>query len=123
LNNIRKFTEGRNGNNHSTFANQKGGVGKTTTAVNLAASLWLTAAPAGCLLLVDSDPQGSNATSGVGINKREMKPYYLRYLHGRLPGGADSSFRTKFQNLDLIPSSIDLAGAEIELVEMAIPSP
>ena len=96
------------------FANQKGGVGKTTTAVNLSAALAYRTR--GRVLLVDSDPQG-NATSGLGINKREIKSsIYNVIIEGEDPENA--IIRTKYKNLDILPSSIDLAAAEIELVDM-----
>ena len=96
------------------FANQKGGVGKTTTAVNLSAALAYRTR--GRVLLVDSDPQG-NATSGLGINKREVKHSVYDVVLGNC-SAKDAVIRTKYKNLDVIPSSIDLAAAEIELVEM-----
>ena len=96
------------------FANQKGGVGKTTTAVNLSAALAYRTR--GRVLLVDSDPQG-NATSGLGINKREVKHSVYDVVIGSC-GAKDAVVRTKYKNLDIMPSSIDLAAAEIELVEM-----
>ena len=96
------------------FANQKGGVGKTTTAVNLSAALAYRTR--GRVLLVDSDPQG-NATSGLGINKREVKHSVYEVVLGNC-GAKDAVIRTKYKNLDIIPSSIDLAAAEIELVDM-----
>ena len=96
------------------FANQKGGVGKTTTAVNLSASLAYRTR--GRVLLVDSDPQG-NATSGLGINKREVKHSVYDVVIGNC-SAKDAVIRTKYKNLDIIPSSIDLAAAEIELVDM-----
>ncbi len=96
------------------FANQKGGVGKTTTAVNLSAALAYRTR--GRVLLVDSDPQG-NATSGLGINKREVKHSVYDVVLGNC-GPKDAIIRTKYKNLDVIPSSIDLAAAEIELVDM-----
>ena len=96
------------------FANQKGGVGKTTTAVNLSAALAYRTR--GRVLLVDSDPQG-NATSGLGINKREVKHSVYDVVLGTC-SAKDAVIRTKYKNLDIIPSSIDLAAAEIELVDM-----
>jgi len=95
------------------FANQKGGVGKTTTAVNLAAEI---GAMGKKVLMVDIDPQG-NATSGLGIDKRAGAPstYNLLIANERIE---DVLVHTEFKNLDLLPSNINLAGVEIELVEM-----
>ena len=91
--------------------NQKGGVGKTTTAVNLAAGLALAEHPT---LLVDLDPQG-NATSGLGIQKADLYPTIYHVLLG-----SESLVRalqpTALTHLRLLPSDIDLVGAEIELV-------
>ena len=94
-------------------ANQKGGVGKTTSVINLTAGLGKSGKKC---LLVEIDSQG-NSTSGLGINKREVE----RSTYDLLTGEERASqvvLKTEFKNVDLIPSSIDLAAAEIELVEL-----
>jgi chromosome partitioning protein len=93
------------------IANQKGGVGKTTTAVNLAANL---AAAEWSTLLIDLDPQG-NATSGLGVEVTEMMPSSYEVLLGITPIG-DAAVSVYFDQLDLVPSARRLVGAEVELV-------
>ena len=95
------------------IANQKGGVGKTTTAVNLAASL---AAAEKKTLLVDGDPQG-NATSGVGITREQMRLTVYEAILGETSLSDVRLRAVQFPYLDVAPATPDLAGAEIELVE------
>jgi len=93
------------------ITNQKGGVGKTTSTVNLGASLALLGEK---VLLVDIDPQG-NATSGVGINKGDMNECVYDVIVNGLDA-AEVCVPTEVDNLSIIPATIQLAGAEIELV-------
>jgi chromosome partitioning protein len=95
------------------IANQKGGVGKTTTAVNLAASL---AAAEKRTLLIDGDPQG-NATSGVGITPEQFTHTVYDVLLGQADIATARVTGVQFPTLDVVPATPDLAGAEVELVD------
>lgn len=96
-----------------SFANQKGGVGKTTSCVNVASC----AAEKGLrVLLIDSDPQG-NSTSGVGVMKKNIgKTVYDVLLNNATP--EEAIVKTEFKNLSLVPSTLNLAGAEFELFDI-----
>ncbi|HSQ31073.1 MAG TPA: AAA family ATPase [Gemmatimonadaceae bacterium] len=95
------------------IANQKGGVGKTTTAVNLAASL---AAAEQRTLLIDGDPQG-NATSGIGVDRASIGTTVYDVLVGDRQIRDATVRHVHFDLLDVVPATPDLAGAEVELVE------
>lgn len=94
-----------------SICNQKGGTGKTTTAVNLSSAL---AALDKRILIVDIDPQG-NATSGVGVNKNEIKKSVYDILLNKI-SAQEAIVETNYKNLHIVPCNINLTGAEIELV-------
>ena len=96
-----------------SFSNQKGGVGKTTSCVNIGAQI---ANKGKKVLIIDMDPQG-NATSGLGIAKSKVKKTIYDVIIGQAPI-EDAIIKTRFKNLSVISSNIDLAGAELELHEL-----
>lgn len=93
------------------IANQKGGVGKTTTSINLSAALAMKGMK---VLTIDSDPQG-NATSGLGLEKKDLTNTIYELMMGDCDI-KDCIYPSAVKNLDVIPSNVDLAGAEIELI-------
>lgn len=95
-----------------SFSNQKGGVGKTTSAVNIAASLGVLGHK---VLIIDLDPQG-NATSGVGISKKTLKKSTFDVLVGNC-SAREAILETQFENLSIMPAHISLAGAEYNLYQ------
>lgn len=96
-----------------SFANQKGGVGKTTSAINIAAGTGLKGKKT---LLLDCDPQG-NASSGVGIRRNRIGATTYDILIGRARA-EDAIIKTDYQNLSVLPSSMPLAAAELELADL-----
>lgn len=96
-----------------SFSNQKGGVGKTTSCVNISAQI---ANKGKRVLMIDMDPQG-NATSGLGLSKSKNKKTIYDVIIGKCDI-KDAIIKTKFKNLSVVPANIDLAGAEIELYDL-----
>ena len=97
-----------------SFSNQKGGVGKTTSCVNISAQI---ANKGKKVLMIDMDPQG-NATSGLGLQKSKIKKTIYDVIIGKCDI-KDAIIKTRFKNLSVVPASIDLAGAELELYELS----
>ena len=95
--------------------NQKGGVGKTTTNINLAACLAIKGKK---ILILDIDPQG-NTTSGVGISKKDLDITTHEILVEDTYHPEEAIISTGIENLDIMPASVQLAGAEVELIELA----
>lgn len=101
-----------------SLVNQKGGVGKTTSSINLAASLGVLKKK---ILLVDLDPQG-NTTTGIGINKADIGKSIYDLLIDKA-SLSETIIKTKFKNLYVVPATINLAGADIELIDKALVDP
>src|SRR5690606_10078719 len=96
---------------HVAIANQKGGVGKTTTAINIATAF---AATGWKTLLIDLDPQG-NASTGIGVQASDRKRSSYDVMVDQTPI-AECVQPTRIPNLDIVPATVDLSGAEVELV-------
>ena len=97
-----------------SLVNQKGGVGKTTTSINLAASLGKLGK---LTLLIDLDPQG-NSSTGLGINKGDYERTAYDVINGSAPI-KDAIIKTRFENLYIVPASINMAGLDVELIQKA----